>query len=126
VGAGKKMLMAVAVYGVATIAFGISGNLFMSMALLAIVGASDQISVVVRHTVVQSETPDEMRGRVADVNSVFVSGASDLGEFESGVTAGWWGTIPAIVVGGAATIACAAGWAKLFPALRDRDKLVEH
>ncbi len=124
--AGKKMLISVAIYGLATVLFGLSGNLFASMALLAIVGASDQISVVVRATVVQAETPDDMRGRVAAVNSVFVSGASDLGEFESGVTAGWWGAIPAIIVGGAATIACAAIWSRLFPALRDRDKLVEH
>lgn len=124
--AGKKMLVAVAVYGVATILFGFSANLFLSMALLAIVGASDQISVIVRHTVVQSETPDDMRGRVAAVNSIFVSGASDLGEFESGVTAWWWGAFGSIVFGGAATIACAMAWAKLFPALRDRDRLVEH
>ena len=125
-GAGKKMLLAVACYGVATIAFGFSQNIFLSMALLAIVGASDQISVVVRHTIVQSETPDEMRGRVAAVNSIFVSGASDLGDFESGVTAAWWGLVGSIVFGGAATLACAAGWAKMFPELRDRDKLVEH
>jgi MFS family permease len=123
--AGKKMLIAVGVYGLATILFGLSDNLLLSMGLLTMVGAADQISVVVRHTVVQSETPDDMRGRVAAVNSVFVSGASDLGEFESGVTAGWFGAIPAILLGGVATIACAVVWAKMFPALRDRDKLVE-
>jgi MFS family permease len=120
------MLIAVGIYGLATIGFGFSQNMLLSMALLAIVGASDQISVVVRHTMVQSETPDEMRGRVAAVNAIFISGSSDLGEFESGVTAAWWGAVPAIVFGGAATLCFAALWAMFFPQLRDRDKLVEH
>ena len=124
-GAGKKMLIAVGVYGLATVVFGFSENLFLSMAMLAIVGASDQISVVVRHTMVQAETPDEMRGRVAAVNSIFISGSSDLGEFESGATAAWWGTVPAIVFGGVATIGFAALWGVLFPDLKNRDKLVE-
>ncbi len=123
--AGAKMLTAVACYGLATIGFGLSHNIFLSMALLAMVGASDQISVIVRHTIVQSETPDEMRGRVSAVNSIFVSGSSDLGEFESGVTAAWWGVVASIVFGGAATVGFALAWAKLFPELRDRDKLVE-
>ena len=123
--AGKKMLFAVGCYGVATMLFGFSTNLFLSMAMLAIVGASDQISVVVRHTMVQAETPDDMRGRVAAVNSIFISGSSDLGEFESGATAAWWGTVPAIVFGGAATLAFAALWGAIFPALRNRDRLVE-
>ena len=124
--AGKKMLIAVGIYGLATIGFGFSQNMLLSMAMLALVGASDQISVVVRHTMVQSETPDEMRGRVAAVNAIFISGSSDLGEFESGVTAAWWGAVPAIVFGGAATLCFASLWAMLFPQLRDRDKLVEH
>jgi MFS family permease len=124
-GAGKKMLFAVGCYGVATVLFGMSHHLWLSMLMLACVGASDQISVVVRHTMVQAETPDEMRGRVAAVNSIFISGSSDLGEFESGVTAAWWGTVPAIVFGGAATLCFAAGWGALFPALRNRNKLVE-
>jgi len=124
-GAGKKMLAAVACYGAATILFGLSSNLLLSMALLAAIGASDQVSVIVRHTIVQSETPDEMRGRVGAVNTIFVSGASDLGEFESGTTAAWWGVVGSIVFGGAATVACAAAWAKMFPDLRDRDKLIE-
>ena len=124
-GAGKKMLIAVGFYGLATVFFGFSENLLLSMTMLAIVGASDQISVVVRHTMVQAETPDEMRGRVAAVNSIFISGSSDLGEFESGATAQWWGTVPAIVVGGAATMGFAALWGALFPDLRNRDKLVE-
>ena len=124
-GAGKKMLIAVACYGLATIAFGFSQNLFLSMAFLAMVGAADQVSVVVRHTVVQADTPDDMRGRVAAVNSIFVSGSSDLGDFESGLVAWLLGVVGAIAFGGAATIACAAAWSKMFPALRDRDKLVD-
>ncbi len=125
-GAGKKMLIAVACYGAATMAFGFSHSLGLSMFLLAAVGASDQISVIVRHTIVQSETPDDMRGRVAAVNSIFVSGSSDLGDFESGLTAAWWGVVGSIVFGGAATLVCAAAWAKIFPQLRERDRLVEH
>ena len=122
--AGKSMLIAVAVYGLAIIGFGLSGLLILSMLMLAISGAADQISVVIRHTMVQSETPDEMRGRVAAVNTIFVSGSSDLGEFESGLTAWWWGTAPAIVAGGAATLGFAALWALIFPQLRDRDQVV--
>ena len=122
--AGKSMLIAVAIYGLSIVGFGLSGTLIVSMLMLAMSGAADQISVVIRHTMVQSETPDEMRGRVAAVNAIFVSGSSDLGEFESGVTAWWWGTVPAILVGGAATVGFAALWAMLFPQLRDRDQLV--
>ena len=122
--AGKTMLIAVAVYGLAIVGFGLSDTLILSMLMLAMSGAADQISVVIRHTMVQSETPDEMRGRVAAVNSIFVSGSSDLGEFESGVTAWWWGTVPAIFFGGAATLGFAALWSALFPQLRDRDQVV--
>ena len=122
--AGKTMLIAVAVYGLSIVGFGFSGSLILSMAMLAMSGAADQISVVIRHTMVQSETPDEMRGRVAAVNSIFVSGSSDLGEFESGVTAAWWGTVPAIIFGGAATVCFATLWSLMFPQLRDRDQIV--
>jgi len=122
--AGKKMLWAVGIYGFATIGFGLSDHLLLSMLALFVVGAADQISVVVRHTMVQAETPDEMRGRVAAVNSIFISGSSDLGEFESGVTAAWWGTVPAIVVGGMATMGFATLWSVIFPQLRDRDQLL--
>ena len=122
--AGKTMLIAVAIYGLSIVGFGLSGTLILSMLMLAMSGAADQISVVIRHTMVQAETPDEMRGRVAAVNGIFVSGSSDLGEFESGVTAWWWGTVPAIIVGGAATVGFAALWAVIFPQLRDRDQLV--
>ena len=122
--AGKTMLIAVAVYGLSIIGFGLSGTLILSMLMLASSGAADQISVVIRHTMVQSETPDEMRGRVAAVNSIFVSGSSDLGEFESGVTAWWWGTVPAIIFGGAATVGFATLWAVMFPHLRNRDQVM--
>jgi len=106
------------------VGFGLSGTLILSMLMLASSGAADQISVVIRHTMVQSETPDEMRGRVAAVNSIFVSGSSDLGEFESGVTAYWWGTVPAIIFGGAATVGFATLWAVMFPQLRNRDQVM--
>ena len=122
--AGKTMLIAVAVYGLSIIGCGLSGTLILSMLMLASSGAADQISVVIRHTMVQSETPDEMRGRVAAVNSIFVSGSSDLGEFESGVTAYWWGTVPAIIFGGAATVGFATLWAVMFPHLRNRDQVM--
>jgi hypothetical protein len=118
------MLIAVAIYGLSIVGFGLSGTLIVSMLMLAMSGAADQISVVIRHTMVQSETPDEMRGRVAAVNSIFVSGSSDLGEFESGVTAWWWGTVPAILFGGVATLGFAALWSVIFPQLRDRDQVV--
>lgn len=88
-------------------------------------GASDQVSVVVRHTMVQSETPDQMRGRVAAVSSIFVSGSADLGEFRAGVSAALFGVGPAIMIGGGLTIFFAAAWAKLFPQLAARDKLVQ-
>jgi MFS family permease len=122
--AGKSMLIAVAIYGLCIVGFGLSDGLLFSMLMLAGSGAADQISVVIRHTMVQAETPDEMRGRVAAVNSIFVSGSSDLGEFESGVTAAWWGAVPAIIVGGAATIGFAALWSVIFPQLRERDQIV--
>lgn len=123
--AGKKMLLAVVAYGCAIIGFGLSQNLILSMLLLATVGAVDQVSVLVRHTMVQSDTPDEMRGRVSAVSAIFTSGSGDLGEFESGTTAAWWGVVPAIIVGGMATIAFAGIWAVCFPQLRNRDKLTE-
>lgn len=123
--AGRKMLVAVGCYGLATMLFGLSHHLVLSMAMLALVGASDQVSVVVRHTIVQSETPENMRGRVSAVNSIFISGSSDLGDFESGATAALWGTVPAIIFGGFATSALAGAWWFLFPKLRNRDKLVE-
>ena len=107
----------------ATIAFGLSKNFYLSMACLFLVGASDIISVVIRMTMVQLETPAHMRGRVSAVNSVFISASNELGEFESGMTAAWWGVIPAVVVGGIGSILVALIGSKIFPELRKLDNL---
>jgi MFS family permease len=122
---GKRMLQAVGVFGLATIGFGLSTNLYLSLACLYVLGASDMISVFVRQTLVQIDTPDSMRGRVAAVNSVFIGASNELGEFESGVLAGLVGTVGAVVIGGVGTLSVAALWAQLFPALRNRDRLIE-
>ena len=122
--AGRRMLQAVAVFGLAMIGFGLSANFFLSMACLFVAGAADMISVVVRQTLVLSETPDAMRGRVSAVNSVFIGASNELGEFESGTLAALIGAVPAVVAGGVATIATAALWGRVFPQLRDRDALV--
>ncbi len=124
-GAGRKLFGGVAVFGLATVAFGLSTSLALSMLCLLVAGAADTISVVVRQTLVQSETPDEMRGRVAAVNTMFIGASNELGEFESGVLAAWLGAVPAVVAGGLGTVAVAALWARLFPGLRRRERLVE-
>ena len=123
--AGLKMLVAVGIYGVAAIIVGFSPWFLLSAICLAAMGAADQVSVVIRHTMVQSDTPDEMRGRVAAVSSIFVSGSADLGEFRAGLSAALFGVGNAIVIGGLCTIFFAAAWAKLFPELARRDKLVQ-
>lgn len=120
---GKIMFAAVAVFGVATILFGLSESLILSMAALILLGASDMISVVIRSTLVQLETPDEMRGRVSAANSVFIGSSNQLGEFESGVTAAWFGVVPAIIIGGAGTLAIVGIWMYLFPSLVQRNTL---
>ncbi|MEL0637773.1 MFS transporter [Marinomonas sp. TI.3.20] len=120
---GKIMFAAVAVFGVATILFGLSENLILSMVALVLLGSSDMISVVIRSTLVQLETPDEMRGRVSAANSVFIGSSNQLGEFESGVTAAWFGVVPAIIIGGVGTIAIVGIWMYLFPHLVQRNKL---
>jgi MFS family permease len=119
------MFQAVAVFGLATIGFGLSTSLWLSLLCLFILGAADMISVFVRQTLVQIDTPDGMRGRVAAVNAVFIGASNELGEFESGVLAAWIGTVPAVVLGGVGTLAVAALWARRFPELRQRDRLVE-
>jgi hypothetical protein len=106
---------------VATIVFGLSTNLALSLVALVVMGAGDMVSVYIRHLLVQLETPDEIRGRVSAVNSVFIGASNELGEFESGVTASWWGTVPAVVVGGVATLVVTGLWMRLFPVLRDLD-----
>ena len=114
---GRIMFMAVAVFGVATIVFGVSAYFPLSLLALVVMGASDMISVVVRSTFVQLETPDEMRGRVSAVNSVFIGTSNQLGEFESGVTAAWFGAVPAVLIGGIGTLLVVVLWIRLFPQL---------
>jgi MFS family permease len=117
--AGRKMFGCVAIFGLATIVFGLSRNFVLSMSALAVLGAADMVSVYVRQTIAQLATPDEMRGRVSAVNGMFISGSNELGEFESGVTAAWFGTVPAVVIGGIGTLLVVAiGW-RAFADLRD-------
>ncbi|WP_024300961.1 MFS transporter [Pseudogulbenkiania sp. MAI-1] len=122
---GRVMFAAVAVFGLATIVFGLSTSFGLSLAALVVLGAADMISVVIRQTFVQLETPDEMRGRVSAVNSLFIGASNQLGEFESGATAALFGTVPAVVLGGVGTLAVAALWMRLFPSLARRHRLVE-
>lgn len=122
--AGAAMLWCVAGFGVFTVTFGLSRSVPISMASLILLGACDMVSVIVRHTMVQLSTPDEMRGRVSAVNMVFIGASNELGQFESGVTAQWFGVVPAVVIGGIGTIAVVAAWAWLFPDLRKVDELV--
>jgi MFS family permease len=123
--AGLTMLWCVAGFGAATVIFGISHSLVISVLSLALVGATDMVSVVIRGTLVQVNTPDEMRGRVNAVDMVFIGASNELGEFESGLTAQWFGAVPAVILGGLGAIAATALWAWWFPALRRADKLVE-
>ena len=121
---GPLMLGAVAVYGLATFVFGVSTNFGLSMAALAVTGAADMISVVIRQTLVQLETPDAMRGRVSAVNSLFIGASNQLGEFESGATAAWLGPVGSVVLGGVGVLVVAGLWPRLFPALSRRDALL--
>lgn len=120
---GYKLLAAVAVFGMANIGFGLSTHLGLSMLCLAIAGAADNISVVTRLTLMQIETPDEMRGRVAAVNGVFIGASNELGEFESGATAAALGPVGSVVLGGIGTIVVSLAWLKLFPDLAKRDTI---
>jgi MFS family permease len=114
---GMTMLAAVAVFGVATLAFAVSTNIAVSVAALVVLGASDNVSVVVRSSLVQLLTPDAMRGRVNAVNSLFIGTSNQLGEFESGIVAGLIGAVPACLVGGVGTLLVVLLWTRLFPAL---------
>jgi MFS family permease len=120
---GKIMLICVAGFGVFTIVFGISHSLTLSMLALFLVGMSDMVSVVVRGTLVQIATPDAVRGRVNAVDMIFIGASNEFGEFESGVTAHWFGTVPAVILGGVGTLVVVTLWAWLFPELRDADRL---
>ncbi len=115
---GMAMFLGVIVFGFATLVFGVSTWLPLSLLALATLGAADVISVVVRSSLVQLRTPDAMLGRVSAVNALFIGTSNQLGEFESGITAGWWGAQPAVLIGGVCTIAIALLWMRLFPALR--------
>ncbi|RJS90952.1 MFS transporter [Salinisphaera sp. Q1T1-3] len=121
--AGPTMFVAVAIFGLGTIVFGLSTNFVLSFAALAIMGAADMISMYVRSSLIQLATPDAMRGRVNAVNMLFVGASNELGEFESGVTAALLGTVPAVIVGGLGTLAVVGLWAAMFPALRRIDRL---
>ena len=120
---GMRMFQAVIVFGVATVVFAVSRSMALSVAALAIMGAADTVSVVIRFSLVQLATPDEMRGRVGAVNFLFINASNQLGQFESGVTAALFGAMPSAVLGGVATVAIALLWMKLFPTLRDVEKL---
>jgi hypothetical protein len=120
---GRFLFGGVVVFGVATIVFGISRLFWLSLVALTVLGAADMVSVYVRHVLVQLATPDAIRGRVSAVNAVFIGTSNELGEFESGLTAAWFGLVNAVVIGGVATIAVSALWAWLFPSLRNADRL---
>jgi hypothetical protein len=120
---GMRMFQAVIVFGIATVAFGISTSMWLSLVALVIMGAADQISVVIRNLLVQVATPDDMRGRVGAINYLFISASNQLGEFRAGVTAFFWGALPAVVIGGVGSVLVALLWMRLFPTLRDVEKL---
>lgn len=124
--AGVTMLWCVAGFGVFTVVFGLSRSLVLSLLSLLLLGASDMVSVIIRGTLVQLSTPDNMRGRVSAVNSLFIGTSNEFGQFESGVTAHWFGTVPAVVIGGVGTLVVIALWAWLFPELRGADRLANH
>jgi MFS family permease len=119
---GAWMLGGVAVFGVGTLVLGATTSFIVALVALLLMGAGDMISVYVRHLLVQYETPDEIRGRVSAVNSVFIGASNELGEFESGITAGWLGLTRAVLFGGAATLAVVGAWTFLFPALSRMDR----
>jgi MFS family permease len=123
--AGPLMFGCVALFGLATIVFGVSTSMPLSLAALFVLGASDMVSVVLRFAFVQLATPDAMRGRVSAVNVLFISASNELGEFESGSTAALFGTVPSVVIGGLGTIAIVALWALLFPQLRKLNRPVD-
>jgi len=121
--AGRVLLGSVALYGAATLVFGISTSFALSMTALAVAGAADMVSVVIRQSLVQLDTPDEMRGRVSAVNSVFIGASNQLGEFESGVTAALLGPVGSVLLGGVGTLLVAGLWTRLFRPLAQRDRL---
>jgi MFS family permease len=121
--AGMTMLVCVGIFGAATVVFGLSRSIWVSMVALLLIGASDMVSVVVRSSVLQLATPPEMRGRVSAVNWLFIGASNEFGEYESGLTAHWWGAVRAVVIGGIGSLVVTGAAAVLFPALRNADKL---
>ncbi len=119
---GLWMFGGVAVFGLATVVFGLSTSFWLSVAALVCLGAGDMVSVFVRHLLVQLETPDEIRGRVSAVSAMFIGASNELGEFESGLTASWWGPVRAVTYGGLACLVVVATYLKLFPELRRLDR----
>jgi predicted MFS family arabinose efflux permease len=123
---GAWMFGGVAVFGAATVVLGLTSSIAVALVALVLLGAGDMVSVYIRHLLVQYETPDEIRGRVSAVNSVFIGASNELGEFESGLTAGWFGLVRAILLGGAATLAVTGLWTVLFPVLSKMDRFPHH
>jgi hypothetical protein len=122
---GRIMFGTVALFGAATIVFAVSTSFVLSLGTLVVLGAADVISVVIRNSLVQIETPDAMRGRVSAVHSMFIGTSNQLGEFESGVTAALFGVVPAVLIGGVGTILVTLIWVRLFPELARIDSLVQ-
>lgn len=120
---GRILFISVAIFGAGTVAFALSNSFWLSLLVLIVIGAADCISVVIRQSLVQLETPNDMRGRVSAVNSVFIGASNQLGEFESGVAAAVFGIVPSVVIGGLGTLLVVGLWARLFPSLLERDKL---
>jgi MFS family permease len=120
---GMRMLQAVVVFGVATLVFALSRNMLLTRGALVVLGAADPVSVVIRHSLVQLRTPDELRGRVGAVNFLFINASNQLGEFESGMTAALFGTVPAAVLGGLGTVGVALLWMRIFPELKAVERL---
>jgi hypothetical protein len=123
---GAFMFGGVALFGAATLVLGATSSFAIALGALFLLGMGDMVSVYIRHLLVQFETPDEIRGRVSAVNSVFIGASNELGEFESGLTAGWFGLVRAILLGGAATLAVTGIWAVLFPVLSRMDRFPHH
>ena len=121
--AGKMMFAAVAAFGLSTVVFALSGNFIVALAALAVLGASDMVSVVIRMTLVQLGTPDELRGRVTAVNGLFIGASNHMGEFRAGAMASLIGAVPAVLVGGIGTLAITLIWTRLFPQLWHTDRL---
>lgn len=121
--AGRWLLGGVALFGLATLGFALAREFWLAFCALTVTGAADMVSVVIRQSLVQLETPDAMRGRVGAVNSVFIGASNQLGEFESGATAAWLGPVGSVLLGGLGTLTVVALWLRLFPALVRRDHL---